>query len=69
MLAVNTRVEHNGHGPGIVIRHNTLPRGNPNSRYPDCTFYDGERYPNVVLFDSGFEEVYADTDLVVIEGE
>jgi len=73
--AIGTRVKHAGHGEGEVVDHNTRKRhsfrhivegASENALMREMcvdAFFDGERYPNVIQFDSGYRDVYADQEV------
>lgn len=68
-----------GHGPGTIVAHNGVrPNNYLNTNFGDAVdiaaatgllgglvslSYDGERYPYVVQFDSGYKDVYSPHDL------
>ena len=69
----------NGHGEGTVVGHNGVRENRYFKEKPQDaakiagatgllpalvnSIYDGERYPNVVQWDNGYKDVYADSDL------
>ena len=76
MLEIGTLVHHSGHGNGEIIDYN----GNVENTYavnhindiPDeivvavlPSFYPAERYPYIVLFENGYQDVYSDGELEV----
>ncbi len=50
---IGARVSHTGHGEGKVLGYNHSEG-----------LYNGVRYPYIILFNSGFVEVYSESDLV-----
>jgi hypothetical protein len=77
MLPVGSKVYHNGHGVGTIIAYNLSKPLGDDSLGGDMTaiaiqlglgaaivssMYDGEKFPYIVQFDSGYKDVYAETD-------
>lgn len=80
MIDIGTRVK-GSHGVGVVVAHNGNPSNNyidgaiealdsdVDTRVVSglvSSFYSGDRYPNVVLFDTGYQDVYADSELTLV---
>jgi hypothetical protein len=82
MLKVGTRVNHTGHGLGTIVAYNgqkaneCLMEHLTEIAAPVVelglgqsvinAFYDGERFPYVVQYDSGYKDVYSLTDVTAI---
>lgn len=82
MLPLQIRVFHQGHGLGTVIAYNGIRPNQYFQQKPleairladqaglvsslFISAYSGDRYPNVVQFDSGYKDVYADIEVEVI---
>ena len=83
MLPIGTKVFHQGHGLGEVVAHNQITENNYFKEKPKeaaelaneagllsgilVSFYSGDIYPNVIQFDSGYKDVYADKEIEVIK--
>lgn len=73
MIPIDTEVTHPGHGRGRVIARNTREGVQMEhvcsandatvAALAVSSFYPGDKYPNVVLFDSGYMDVYADQEV------
>lgn len=80
---VGSRVKHHGHGLGTVVKLNNTPKNLYFQEKPmEATrmagkagliaglvnsLYDGDRYPYVVKFDKGYQDVYAETELMEVK--
>ena len=80
MIDIGKRVK-GSHGAGVVVAHNGTPSNNYIDGAIEAldsdvdttimsglvsSFYSGDRYPNVVLFDTGYQDVYADSELTLV---
>lgn len=79
-IRIGTRVRHNGHGDGTVIGFNTqngITYDHVDQLIPEIvqaglgqalvnSFYSADRYPYVIRYDSGFQEVYSPLEFEVI---
>ena len=75
MLDTGTRVKHRGHGEGTVVARNTTTAPTYNiekgveivdgsmATYYLGYFYTGDKYPNIIQFDTGYCDVYADSEV------
>lgn len=82
MLPIGTKVFHSGHGEGEVVGHNgVVPNkyfrekplealeiadhaGMLSGLLASC--YSADIYPNIIKFNSGYQDVYADTEVLPI---
>ena len=81
-IPVGTVVMHQGYGLGTVIGHNGVkPNKYFNEKPLDAmeianqaglisgifaSMYSGDVYPNIVLFECGYKDVYADIELETV---
>jgi hypothetical protein len=77
MLEIGTQVIHSGHGEGTIVAYNTTENDEytmehlnmvPNALMGAALgmFYNGDRYPYVILFDNGYQDVYGDHEVEIV---
>jgi hypothetical protein len=83
-LKVGDVVRHPGHGVGIIVALNTRPKAEYLDKRdglkvvaglmsmiglnPTNLLYDGDRYPYMVLFENGYKDCYAPTEITLEQG-
>ena len=60
---VNDRVMHDGHGLGTIVE---VRKAEPLEDPKYMGAYGANRYPYVVRFDNGYQDVYAPNDLEAV---
>jgi len=84
IFSVGNVVRHHGHGKGIIVGLNKRPKNSYLEKREGLEivgklveltgtsatnlFYDGDRYPYTVLFEDGYKDCYAPTELTLESG-
>lgn len=82
LLSIGVRINHPGHGDGTIIGYNGQPKNEYTEQLGSEVIgelvkiglafaitnsnYDSNRYPYVIKFDSGYQDVYAPNEITEI---
>lgn len=78
MLPIGTKIYHQGHGTGTIVAYNNMSNQYAKRLLEQRdvlqtigtlaveTFYPKDKYPYVILFDNGYKDVYATSDVTPI---
>ena len=80
LLPIGTKVNHTGHGAGVVFSYNGKQKNEHiEQNYGTMevqsvliqaivdSFYSGDKYPYIIQFDSGYKDVYTHDDVTEVK--